>query len=231
MKRFYKVAAVEERPGGFAVLLDGRAIRTPAGAPLAVPTRRLADAIAADWAAQGDIVQPATMPAMQLASTAIDRVAPQREAVIAELLRYAETDLVCYRADSPAALVRRQAAAWQPIVDWVMLRFDAGLRVTTGILPVPQPAEAVAALRRAVEGYDDWRLCALQSATAACGSLLLALGLVEGRVTGAQAFEAAQLEELCQAEQWGDDPEAAKRRAGLRDDILAVEAFLAASRA
>lgn len=228
MKRFYANAGVEERDGGFAVLLDGRPIRTPAGAPLVVPTRPLAETIAAEWAAQGETVQPATMPAMQLASTAIDRVATQREAIIAELMRYAETDLLCYQADKPAELVSRQAAVWQPVVDWAMLRFDAGLRVTTGILPVAQSAEALAALRRAVETYDEWRLCAVQSATAACGSLLLALAVAERRLSGEQAYEASQLDELFQTELWGEDAEAAQRRAILRKDVLAVEAFLAA---
>lgn len=228
MKRFYANAGVEERDGGFAVVLDGRPIRTPAGAPLVVPTRRLAETIAAEWAAQGETVQPATMPAMQLASTAIDRVATQREAIVGELIRYAETDLLCYRADNPAELASRQAAVWQQVVDWAMLRFDAGLLVTTGILPVAQSADALAALRRAVESYDDWRLCAVQSATAACGSLLLALAVAERRLSGEQAYEASQLDELYQTELWGEDAEAAQRRANLRKDVLAVEAFLAA---
>lgn len=228
MKRFYKIAAVEERAGGFGVALDGRALRTPSGAPLLLPTRQAAEAIAGEWAAQGDELKPAAMPVMQLASTAIDRIAPLRDAVVDELLRYAATDLLCYRADSPAELVERQTQSWQPVIDWAMLRFDAGLRVTAGVLPVEQPAEALVALRRAIDGYDLWRLCVLQSLTAATGSLLLALAVIEGRLDGEAAYHASQLDESYQIALWGEDAEAAQRRAGLRADVLAAAEFLAA---
>lgn len=228
MKRFYKTVSVQERPDGFGVALDGRLMRTPSGAPLVLPTRRVAEVVAAEWAAQGDEVRPAAMPAMQLASTAIDRVAPLRAAVADELLRFASTDLLCYRAENPAELVRRQTECWQTIIDWAMLRFDAGLRVTAGVLPVDQPREALAALRRAVDGYDAWRLCALQNLTAATGSLLIALAVIEGRLDGEEAYEFSQLDESYQIALWGEDAEAAQRRAGLRAEILAAAEFLAA---
>lgn len=226
MKRFYKTAGVAEGEGGFGVLLDGRPVRTPGGRPLAVPAVALAEAVAAEWAGQGPELRPATMPLTQLVSTALDRVATQRAAVVDALLEYAATDLLCYRADEPSDLVEREGAAWQPVFDWAMLRFDAPLRTTTGLLPIEQPPEALAALRQAVERCDDLRLTAMQSLTAACGSLLLALAVAEGRLSGEEAFAASVLDELYQAELWGEEEEAVRRRAALRADILAAELFI-----
>lgn len=228
IRRIYKsagIAAADE--DGVAVLLDGKPLRTPAKVPLSVPTRALAEAIAAEWDRQGDHVEPATMPLMQLASTAVDRVGPLRAAVIDELMNYAATDLLCYRAEEPDELVARQNAAWQPLLDWAMVRLDAPLAVASGVMPVAQPPTALAALRRAVEAYDCWRLTALQMAAAATGSVVLALALLERRLDADQAFAVSQLDELYQAELWGEDWEAAERRDRLRADVAAAAAFAA----
>lgn len=226
-KRFYKQAATQEQPDGIAVTLDGRPVRTPAGTPLRLPAAALAEAVAAEWQAQGEHIRPDGMPLMQLAATALDRVAPNRAAVIEELLRFAGTDLLCYRAETAGELRDRQARVWQPVLDWAAERFQASLCVTHGIMPIAQPDDALAALRRALEGLDDWRLTALQAATAATGSLLLGLALIDGRLDAAQAFAAAQLDELYQAEMWGDDEEAEERRERLRLDIDATARLVA----
>jgi len=226
VKRLYKDARTAPHPRGTVVLLDGRPARTPRRHELAVPSLALARAIAAEWSAQDDTVRPASMPLTRLAATTLDVVAAERARIVDDVAGYAGTDLVCYRAEAPADLVRRQAAQWQPLVDWAMERFDAPLRVTTGIVPVAQPEQALRALRRAVEARDDWRLAALATATAAAGSLVVALALAEGRLSAEDAWHASQLDEAYQIEQWGEDPEAALRRGMLRADIAAARHFL-----
>lgn len=227
LKRAYAEAGIAAAAGGFAIELDGKPVRTPAKAPLIVPTRKLAAAIAEEWQAQGERIDPATMPLTRLASIAIDLVAPRRAAAVAAIVKYAETDLVCYRAQHPPELVRRQDAAWQPLVDWAAERHGARLEVTEAIVPRDQPAAALAALRHAVEAYDVWALAALNLATAACGSVVVALALAAGLLDAAQAFAAAQLEESFEIEQWGEDAEQTQRRALLSDDIAASARFLA----
>lgn len=228
MRRFYASVAVVASPaGGFAVELDGRPLRTPGQAPLAVSSRPLADAIADEWRGQGDIIRPDAMPLTRLANTAIDRLPDLRAQVIAELVKYAGTDLLCYRADAPADLAARQAALWQPLLDWAAVRFDAALAVTGGVAPVAQPPESLAALRRAVAPMDDYQLCALEAITVACGSLVLALALAEGRLSAEEAFAAAQVDETWQNERWGVDPEAEARYRWVKADLLAAARFLA----
>lgn len=227
MKRFYREVETVPVDGGCGVTLDGRPLRTPARAAFVLPNRALAEAIAAEWREQGEEVRPTAMPLMRLATTSIDRVAAHREGVIDEIAGYAETDLVCYRAEQPAALVARQQAAWQPLLDWATLRYDAPLIVTTGVVPQPQPRASVAALRAAIAGLDVMPLAALHAATTACGSLIIALALMEGRVDAAEAWEVSQLDETFQIETWGEDAEAAARRAALRQDIEATARFMA----
>ncbi|ARJ68238.1 ATPase [Magnetospirillum sp. ME-1] len=226
MKRFYKECVAAPRDGGFAILLDGKSVKTPGARPLAVPAQPMAEAIAAEWNAQGDQVLPSTMPMTQLASTALDRVGPERAHMVGQLMNYAGTDLLCYRAETPGDLVSRQSTAWQPLLDWAAQALDAPLLTTTGLTAVAQPEASLAALRRHVEAYDDWRLTALQSSTAAMGSLILGLALVEGRLDAEAAFEASQVDETYQIEQWGEDWEAADRRAELKRDIVAAARFL-----
>jgi chaperone required for assembly of F1-ATPase len=222
MRRFYKIAAVEAVPGGFVIALDGKPLRTPQGRMLALPHATLAEAVADEWRAQGALIRPLSMPVTAIVNTAVDRVAADRASAIAQLMRYAETDLLCYRAEGPDELVERQAALWQPVLDWAASRFGATLAVTTGIAPTPQPDHALNALHRAVAGHDEWRLAALAAAVAATGSLLLGLALAEERLTPDQAFAAALLEELWQNERWGEDAEALARRAALRTDLDAA---------
>lgn len=226
MKRFHEQAGAVVVEGGFAVQLDGRGVKTPAGRKLEVPTEALALAIAAEWDAQDGDIKPHTMPLTQLASTALDRVGPERAAITGQMLAYAGTDLLCYRAQSPADLVEKQTAAWQPLLDWSRTHLDAGLVTTTGLIAVEQPPQAMAALHARLDSYDLWRLSAVQAACAATGSLVLALALAEGRIDGQHCFAASMVDETHQIALWGDDAEAAERRALLERDILAAAELL-----
>jgi chaperone required for assembly of F1-ATPase len=227
MKRFYRRAAIDPVAGGFAVTLDGKPMRTPAKAAFVVESRALAEAVAAEWQAQGDRVEPDTMPLTRLASTAIDLVAPRHAEVVAMIAKYAATDLVCYRADGPPELVARQDRTWQPLVDWVRERHGAPLEVATGIMPCAQPAASLAALAACVAARDHWALAALNLATAACGSLVVALALAEGMLDAEAAFEAAELDASFEIERWGEDAEQTHRRRTLKADIEAAARFLA----
>ncbi len=229
-KRFYKQVEVVADEAGFAVALDGRRVRTPAGSPLALPSEALARAVASEWAAQDGTIRPETMPTMRLAATAIDRVAPRRAAVVDELLACAGTDLVCYRAAEPPDLALRQHQAWQPLIDWLAATLGAELVVTTGIMPVAQPAAAAAALRTAVEALDALELTALASAVQTAGSLVVGFALISGRIGPDAAFEAAQLDESFQIELWGEVDELSQRRRGLRDDLRTAAGFVALAR-
>ena len=231
MKRVYKIVAVEAVEGGFHVTLDQKPLRTPARAPLVLPQRRLIEGIAAEWDAQTDKIVPESMPLMQLTSTAIDHVAPQRERIAADVAAYAATDLVCYRADSPLALMKRQQETWQPLVDWVRSEFDAHLTIVAGVMPQPQPQEALETLRAAIDGLDDMELTALQALTAATGSLVIGLATMKGRIDADAAWAASQLDETYQIEQWGEDAEAVKRRRALLQDIRNAARFLELLRA
>ena len=224
MKRAYRTVEVATETGGFAVALDGKRLNTPKKRPLLLPTRGLAEAIAGEWAAQGDTIRPWTMPLTQIAATALDEVADRRLEMVGEIAAYAHTDLLCYRAEGPPELARRQAESWQPLLDWATHRFDASLAVTHGVAPRPQPAQAVAALRAAVERLSDLELAALALAVAACGSVVLGLALIEGSLDAEAATRASLLDELYQAELWGEDEEAASRRAAIgRDTVAAAE--------
>jgi chaperone required for assembly of F1-ATPase len=226
-KRLYKAATAQAVAGGFGVMLDDKRLLTPAKLPLVVPSRALAKAIAEEFEAQGAELRPHTMPLMRLASTAIDLVAKRRDDVVAEIAAYAGTDLLCYRADQPPELAARQHAAWQPLLDWATLRYDAPLTVTAGIVPVSQPPAALRALAVAVAAYDPMHLIALHAVTTASGSLIIALALLAGELDAAAAFAAAQLDETFQNERWGEDYEAADRRAALKEDIAAAARFAA----
>lgn len=226
MKRFYKtVAAVPAPEYGHIITLDGRTLKSPAKQAFIMPTRALADAIAGEWDAQGDAVKPDSMPLTQLASTAVDRIGVERAVIVDGTAAYGGSDLLCYRAEEPAELVERQSRAWQPLLDWAALRYDAPLTVQTGLMPVAQSPDALKALRAAVDAYDNWRLAALQSATPACGSLIIALALLEHRLDAEAAFAVSQLDETWQIEKWGEDSEATKRRANLRADIAACRLY------
>ena len=226
MKRFYKEATTAPAEGGWRILLDGRPVRTPARAELAVPGERLGRAVAGEWQAQGEQIDARSMALTGLANAAIDRVAPDIPAFAAGLARYAESDLLCYRADGPDTLVARQAAAWDPLLAWARGRYDVDFEVVTGIMHRPQPAETVARLGRAVAARDAWQLAALSPIVTVGGSLVIALALAEGAVNLEQAWAAATLDEAWQAEQWGEDAEAAAMLAARRRDFEAGWRFL-----
>jgi len=226
MKRFYRDATVAPGEDGYSVTLDGKPLRTPGKAELRVPSRALAEAIAAEWRAQVSEVRPQNLPLTRLANTALDLVTPRRAQIVAEIANYAGTDLLCYRAEHPPELVARQARIWQPLLDWAAERY-APLTVTAGVLPYAQPVESLAAFTAAVEAFDAMRLAALHLATAACGSLVLALALAEMRLDPESAFAAAQLEESFEIERWGEDAEQTRRRAALQDDIALAARFVA----
>lgn len=235
MKRFYRDVTVAPAPadeidgdfgGAFQVLLDGRRIQSPVGRSLVLPTRGLADAVATEWEAQSEKILPASMPLSQLAFTAIDRIAPERADVAARIARYGETDLLCYRATSPADLVERQAAVWGPLLAWAAEELRAELAVTDGILPIEQPAPAIAALADAVDANDAYRLTALAAVVQAAGSLVIGLALVRGRLDAAAAVAASQLDESYQSEKWGVDKEAVDRLRALQAEITQAETFL-----
>ncbi|GAB6054177.1 ATPase [Magnetospira thiophila] len=227
-RRFYKQAAAGPASGGgFAVLLDGRPIKTPEGAALVVAQQGLAEAIAAEWAAQETEIRPHRMPLMRLTCTAIDRISVVRQEVIDHLLAYAGTDLLCYRAKFPADLVARQAAAWDPLLDWLAARHGARLTITDGVLAIPQPDTALACLRAALETLDSFHLSALSAAARSAGSLAIALALAEGHLDAGQAFDVSQIDETYQMEKWGEDDEALAHRAELRADFEAAARLFA----
>lgn len=226
-KRFWQAALVVPAPDGFAVHLDDRPLQTPGKAALVVPSEGFATAIAAEWDALGAEIRPEALPFTRAANSAIDRVRPARPAVVAAVAAYGETDLLCYRAEAPAALVARQAAAWDPLLDWADATLGARLRVVSGLMPQPQPEASTAALRAAVEGFDAFALMALHDLVTISGSLVLGLAVAREAVDGARAFALAQLDEDWQAEQWGWDAEAAAAAGRRREDFLRVERMLA----
>ncbi|MGP1397738.1 MAG: ATP12 family chaperone protein [Inquilinaceae bacterium] len=226
MRRFYKIVEVAPQKESFSIRLDGKPIRTPAKAPLLVPTRALANAVADEWRAQSVVVVPATMPMTQLVTTSIDSVTPMRAAVVDDLLAYAGTDLICYWAEQPDDLIRRQEAAWQPLLEWAADALGARLVATRGVMPVEQRAEARRALARAVADLPDPTLTGVRHAAALTGSLVLAFAMLRHRLDPAQVFAAAVIDETFQAERWGEDTEAAARREGLAAELTAVGRFL-----
>ena len=228
MKRFYKETAVGPGDGGFRVLLDGKPLRTPAKAILVVPTKPLAEAIAAEWAGVPDKaeINAAHLPLTRLAATGLDRVVPRRKEVIADTAKYAGSDLLCYRATTPASLVKLQHDAWQPLLDWAADKYGARLAVAEGITFVEQPEAALQRLHDVVATHADLALSALYNLTHTAGSLIIALAVAEGRLSAEGAFAAAQVDELYQIDRWGDDPLALKHREGIAKDIDASARFL-----
>lgn len=208
------------------MLLDGRSVRTPAKAPLIVPTLPLADAIAAEWQAQGAKIDPSSMPLLQFANTAIDRVSPDMGARCDEIAAYAETDLICHWASEPAELVDRQRRHWQPLLDWLALALDAPLRPVTGVIPLSQPVGSLAALRAAVAALDAFRLTGLSVLTSITGSLAIGLAVLRGRLEPDAAWAASRVDEDYQIERWGENPEAAAHQAALREEMAAAVRYL-----
>jgi len=230
MKRFYKAVSILESEGRFQVLLDSRPVRTPAQTLLSAPTRELAEAIAAEWEAQEGEIKPLAMPLTRLAATVLDRAESQRGAFVDEVVAYLGNDLICYRAANPPALAERQRAAWDPWLIWAQHRHGIRLYPTTAVLHQPQPPEGLAAARRLLEAEDSIGLTATHVLTTALGSAVLALAVLDGALEADAAFEAAHVDELFQAEKWGEDREAARARREVRDDIRAATRFLRLAR-
>lgn len=226
IKRFYKEVGVREEPAGFGVLLDGRTIKTPAGAPMLAPTRALCEAIAAEWRSQGETLKPETMPLTKALNTALDRVSANRAAIVADLANYAGSDLICYRADAPAELVQRQHALWDRWLDWVAERFQVRLAVTTGVTHTEQRGEDLARLAEAIDGHDQFRLVALHVGITITGSAVLGLAFAAGAIGADDVLAAAEVDAGYQAELWGRDAEAEKARASRLAELKAAEAYL-----
>jgi chaperone required for assembly of F1-ATPase len=219
MKRFYKSVSVAPVDGGFGVLLDGKPVQTPGRNQLALPTQKLAEAIAAEWRGQGEEVIATTMPLLRLANTVIDGVAKNRDAVIDAVLRFGENDLLCYRAHQPLELAARQRAGWDPLLAWAQQKFGAQMTVAEGLTHVDQPPQALAALRRALEGFDAFTLGGLHVIASITGSTVLALAVADGEVSAPQAFLLSRIDEAYQAEKWGEDAQAAKRATALAHEL------------
>jgi chaperone required for assembly of F1-ATPase len=227
-KRFYKEVSVGEEAGGHAVLLDGKRAKTPARHPLVLPTRALAAAVAAEWAAQEAVIDPARMPLTRLANLAIDRVTDESGEVADEIVRYAGSDLVLYRAPQPAALTARQSLIWDPIVAWARERLGAHFVVTAGVIFVAQPEATVAAVRAEIERYaPPFKLAALASLTALAGSALIALACAQGALDADAAWAAAHVDEDWNMRQWGADAEASGRHAARKAEFDAAVRLLA----
>jgi len=231
MKRFWDNAGVAPAAGGgWQVLLDGKPMRVPGGAALTLPTQPLAHAVAAEWqvagGAPGGETSLADLPLTRIAGTGQHRIAPDPEPVILELARYAESDLLCYRAAAPSALAERQHERWQPWLDWAAHRHGARLLPTEGVIHIAQPTPALAALAAAVAAHDPYALAALGVAVPALGSLVLALALADGALDAAEAHALSVLEETYQEELWGVDEEAVARRRNVAVDIDAAARLL-----
>jgi chaperone required for assembly of F1-ATPase len=225
-RRFWRSATVAPAADGYAVLLDGRPVRTPAKAPFIVPTAAMAGAAAAEWDAQGDTVNPNTMPVTRAVNAAIDKVAPDPADLVEGLLAYAETDLLCYRAPGPAALAARQAAAWDPLLAWASEALQAPMRVTVGVQFCAQPPDSLGRLRARITAYDPFRLTALSDLVSLPGSLVIGLAVATGRIDPDTAWEAAHVDERWQADQWGVDAEAAAAEAHRHEAFRAASRFL-----
>ena len=213
-KRFYKDVTVGEVSGEHAILLDGRPVKTPAKTPLTLPTRTAADRVAAEWEAQKEVIDPARMPLTRLVNTALDGVATELDAVFDDIVKYAGTDLLCYRADAPQSLVAAQAAKWNPVLYWAAEDLGARFILAEGVIHQEQPAAAIEAFSNALARYRSAiEIAALHTITTLTGSALLALAFAEGRLTEEEAWHAAHADEDWNIEQWGSDAEAEARRA------------------
>ncbi|MBR0849413.1 ATPase [Bradyrhizobium diazoefficiens] len=229
-KRFYKEAGITAADGGFAITLDGRPIRTPSSRQVVIPSRALAEAVAGEWAAQAETIDPVTMPLTRIANSVVEGVVDRVELVSEDLAKYFGSDLLFYRAGHPEGLVAREAAHWDPVLFWAAETLGAHFILSEGIMPVKQPDEAVAAARAALPG-DAWSVAALHVVTTLTGSALLALALAHGMRDADQVWAAAHVDEDWNTDQWGVDEEAAARRAARLRDFEAAVAVLTAVKA
>ncbi|WP_339950315.1 ATP12 family protein [uncultured Albimonas sp.] len=225
-KRFWTQAAATQTAEGWGVALDGRPLRTPGKAALIAPTRALAEALAAEWDAQTEIVDPSSMPLTRSVNTAIDRVADKHAEVVEAVAAYAGSDLLCYRAPHPARLAARQAEAWDPLLDWAAREHGARLLCAEGVMHVSQPEAALVRLHAATAAHDPLALVALHELTVLSGSLVIALAVSAGQIGAEDGWARSRVDEEWQAEQWGEDGEAAAMAARKRADFLAARRLL-----
>ncbi len=225
IKRFYERVRVMPNGAGFTVCLDDKPLKTPAGALVLVSHKGLAAALAAEWDNQGERFDPQTLALTQTVNSGLDHVGAHREKIVAELARFGQSDLICYRADGPEALVQREDQYWQPLLDWARDVLRAPLKVGAGVQPILQPAESMEALRKHIAHHEDISLAALHQAVSLCGSVIIGLALSFGHLTEQEAWAAAQVDENWQLEQWGHDDEA-KQRAQNRQAGLSAAAFV-----
>ena len=227
-KRFYKDVTIEDRSGkGAELLLDGKKVRTPGKAPLALPTRALAEAVAQEWRAQGVRVDPRTMPLTKIANSAIDGVVSREQAVVDYIMAHAGSDLLCYRAQGPRGLAEAQGKHWDPVLAWVKDALGTPFFLAEGIVHVAQPQASLDRLKEKFLGRDPFSLAALHVMTAMTGSALLALAVAQKRLTPDEAWAAAHVDEDWQISQWGEDAEAAERRKNRWRDFEAAAKTLA----
>ncbi|WEX07140.1 ATP12 family protein [Chelativorans sp. AA-79] len=228
-KRFYKRVEVGGADEAWTVLLDGRTVRTPAGAELALPSEAAARLVADEFGAQGEHIDPMTMPVTRLVNTAIDGVAVDIQVVMEDILRYASTDLLYYRADAPDRLIELQAEAWDPVLDWAEAELSVRFILAEGVMHVEQPRQTIAAVGAHLRPRNDpLRLAALHVMTTLTGSAILALAVEAGSIEAEAAWEAAHVDEDWNISQWGEDEEAAARRAARRRDMMGAVALLRA---
>ncbi len=224
-KRFWKDAAVVPEDGLWLVELDGRRVKTPAKAALTLPTEPLAQAVAEEWQAQGERIDPGSMPFTRTANSALDKVRHQRAAVVEMLAEYGDADLLCYRADRPEDLAERQRAEWDPFLNWAAEAYGARLEPRAGIMHAPQDGDALTRLRAQVDALGPFRLAAFHDLVSLSGSLVLALAAAERRAEAEEIWQVSRLDERFQEEQWGRDEEAAEVAELKRVSFLQAERF------
>ena len=229
-KRFYKEVSVEAGEGDFAILLDGRPVKTPAKNALRMPTTRVAELVRDEWASQVDVIDPRTMPVTRLVNTAIDGIAADPQAVFEDILRFSSSDMLCYRAETPANLALRQAEQWDPVLDWAANAIGARFEVIEGVMPKEQPKEAIAALSGVLRKYaSPIELASLHTVTSLTGSAILAIAFAEGELSVDDTWRLAHLEEDWAIEHWGSDAEAEHRRANRFEEMQAAAAVFDAT--
>ena len=226
MRRFYSTAAWQTAENGYAITLDDKPVMTPDRARLTVPSRTLADALVAEWQAQGAKIEPASMPMTGFANAAIDKVASAPDNFIATIAAYGESDLLCYRAEGPSPLVARQAKSWDPLLDWASSRYDIAFVQVSGIMHRPQPDATLSRLRDAVGARSVFELAAISKLVSLSGSLVITLALVEGHSAAADLWERSCVDEIWQAELWGEDEYAQRHRSDREHDFLEAARFL-----
>lgn len=230
-KRFYEAVRIEPAASGHAILLDGKPARTPAKAELVVPARALAKAIAAEWDAQGEKIEPKTMPLTKRANMALDAVRGREAQVVEEIVAYAGSDLLCYRAEKPEGLSELQCGLWDPVLAWVEAEFAARFKTQAGVSHITQPQESLTHVSDAFAAHDFFQLAILHTLTTLTGSALLALAHARGRLSADELWAAAHVDEDWQISRWGEDAEAKARRAVRRAEFDAGSRFLELSRA